>query len=245
MVTDLYLSLGVSEDSSPEQIRAAYLHWTKELQPDQDSAATHGLQKLQDAFAVLGHPARRRVYDEQRSALNEVAQGRRPPGAEPLVPSTSRNDRIGRDRRGIKSPLIPPECSAHPSFDELFARFWSNFDLVSRPKAERLESLTVEIPLTGEEARSGGDLGIMIPARARCPACGGHGAVGLYQCWHCEGHGAITADHPLHLRYPAGIRNHHILRVPLERFGISNFYLTVRFRVSDELAPAASGATTD
>ena len=42
------------------------------------------------------------------------------------------------------------------AFDELFERLWSNFDLLTRPKAERLESLNVDVPLTTEEAREGG-----------------------------------------------------------------------------------------
>lgn len=107
----------------------------------------------------------------------------------------------------------------------------SNFALMTRPKAERLASLTVDIPLTREEAAAGGRARIMIPARARCPACRGHGMLGLYECWRCQGRGAITADYPLELRYPAGILNQYVVQVPLDRFGIENFYLTIRFRV--------------
>ena len=54
----------------------------------------------------------------------------------------------------------------HPSFDELFDRFWSNFSLLSRPKVEQVESLTVEIPLSAPEAMRGGQTRVLVPGRA-------------------------------------------------------------------------------
>jgi hypothetical protein len=119
----------------------------------------------------------------------------------------------------------------HPSFDELFERLWSNFDMFDRPKAERLESLTVEILVGPDEARLGGRVRVRIPARAMCSVCGGHGAVGSYECWRCEGHGSLTTEHPVEVAYPAGMGDGYAVRIPLTRFGIENFYLTVLFRV--------------
>jgi len=228
MATDLYLVLGVDADASPEQIQAAYGHWTKQLQPDADVCTTNPVRDLQQAYSVLGHPQRRSRYDERRAAEKLRIQAT-PARGEPLRAPEPEPGPIE------VSPLTESEGSPHPSFEELFERFWSNFESLTRPKAERLESLTVEIPLTTDEARAGGNARILIPARAQCPVCGGHGAVGLYQCWRCEGHGAITADYPLELAYPAGVQDQHVVQVPLDRFGIQNFYLTVRFRVSEQL----------
>ncbi len=120
----------------------------------------------------------------------------------------------------------------HPSFDELFERFWSNFGSLSRPKAEHLESLTVELPISPRDALMGGRVRVLVPAHCRCPVCEGRGAVNGYECWQCEGHGGITADFPIEVRYPAGIANEYSALVPLSSLGIENFYLTVRFRVS-------------
>jgi molecular chaperone DnaJ len=117
-----------------------------------------------------------------------------------------------------------------PSFDEMFDRLWSNFDLLTRPKAERVESLNVDVPLSTEEAYAGGSVQILVPARATCPTCHGHGAVRLYECWRCRGQGALTGEYPVHVRYPAGLRRDYAVRVRLDDFGIRNFYLTIRFR---------------
>ena len=216
MARDHYVALRVERNASPEQIQAAYAHWAREVQPSEDSPPGEEIQHLQQAYSVLGHPDRRRVYDRGRKI-------------EPFraAPETKAAPAARREIRFRES------CETfHPSFEELFDRFWSNFDLMTRPKAERLESLTLDVSITLVEARQGGRVRIFIPARAQCPACFGHGAVGFYQCWYCGGRGSITADYPVDLAYPAGLVNEHAVRVPLEQFGIRNFYLTVRFRVS-------------
>ncbi len=217
MAKDHYDSLRVQRDATPEQIQAAYRHWAKELQPSKDSPPGEELRQLQDAYTVLGHPERRRTYDRAERA-------------EPLrPPRPSEATHIGQREISLRESF----AEFHPSFDELFERFWSNFDSMTRPKAERLESLTIEVPVTPQEARTGGRTRILIPARAECPACFGHGALGYYQCWHCEGKGSITADYPVEISYPAGLVNEYVARAPLEQFGLRNFYLTVRFRVSE------------
>jgi hypothetical protein len=103
--------------------------------------------------------------------------------------------------------------------------------MFDRPKAERLESLTVEILVSPDEARFGGHVRVRIPARAACSVCSGHGAVGSYECWRCEGHGSLTTEYPVEVAYPAGVRDGYAVRIPLTRFGIENFYLTVLLRV--------------
>ncbi len=121
-----------------------------------------------------------------------------------------------------------------PSFEELFDRLWANFESLSRPKGEHLESLTVEMVVSPEEARQGGRVRVWIPARAVCSACGGRGALGPYECWRCEGQGAVTAEYPMEGEYPAGTADGYAIRIPLTRLGIGNFYLTVLLRVSEQ-----------
>jgi DnaJ-class molecular chaperone len=90
----------------------------------------------------------------------------------------------------------------------------------------------VEVVVSPEEARFGGTVCIGIPAQARCPTCGGHGAVGPYECWRCEGHGALTTEYPVDVEYPPHVADGYTVRIPLARYGIENFYLMVFFHVS-------------
>jgi len=225
---DYYVVLGVDADASPEQIQAAYCHWAAVAQNNPEVGSTRPLEELQRAYLVLADPERRRAYDTRSQTS---------PRAEPFRASAPSPSPAAQPEISLRESF----ASARPSFEELFDRWWSNSSLLTRPKAERVESLTLDIPISAEQARAGGHATILIPARAQCPACGGHGAVGLYQCWHCGGHGSITGDYPLELSYPAGIGNQHMLQVPLCSFGIDNFYLTVRFRVTatDAVVPGS------
>jgi molecular chaperone DnaJ len=224
MLNDLYVVLGVGVEAAPDEVKSGYQRFAKELNPNRYGPDAPPFGEAQEAFAGQSDSGRRRVYDDRIEAGRQSRAPIQGPRAEPLRPRgfvSSRSRAISR----------APVQTYQPSFDELFERLWSNFTSVSRPKAERLESLTLEIHLTAEESMKGGRAQIMIPARARCPVCLGRGAAGPYECWHCLGQGAITADFPLEVVYPPSITNEYMVQVPLTRFGIENFYLTVRFRV--------------
>ena len=55
------------------------------------------------------------------------------------------------------------------------------------------------------------------------------------------------SEYPLLLSYPAGLARDYVVRVPLDEFGIHNFYLTVRFRPTDAtpIAPDLSAQRFD
>ena len=117
-----------------------------------------------------------------------------------------------------------------PSLDEMLERWWSNFTLLTRPKAERLESLNVEVPLSPQQAFAGGEVRIMVPARVVCTACRGHGSIGSYECPRCEGYGALNSEYQVRVSYHAGLQGDYLVPISLYRFGIENFFLTVLFR---------------
>ena len=228
-----YLILGVDPDATLEQVRSAYRLLVKDLHPDYYGQDSEPFLELQEAYAVLSDPARRRAYDKKfRPTSVPGSSGR--VWAEPLIPGPAPAE-----------PLIPSQApvdlgdlslsdsfrTIRPSFDELFNRLWRNFSLV-RPKVENLRSLTVEIPVSPHEALRGGWVRLKVPAQLRCPACRGHGGIGYVACWHCQGQGIVSGEYPVIIDFPPGIVNNHVVQVPLNRLGIDNFYLNVVFRVS-------------
>jgi len=237
MSKNYYMILGVPSNATLEEIKSAFRRRARDLHPDTSGMESDPFLEVQEAYSVLADPEQRERFDQQSRLELAVPQRSWRPRAEPL--------RAPRPRvEGLKSVL--PRGQSHeelftgefgefrPSFDELFDRWWNNFRPVSRPKAERLESLTVEIVLTADQALEGGSIRLGIPARTKCPACRGNGAVGAYECWRCEGHGVLAAQYPVSVAYPPGIRSEYVVRIPLTDYGISNFYLTVLFRVSDD-----------
>jgi hypothetical protein len=114
--------------------------------------------------------------------------------------------------------------------DEVFEWLWRNFSDLAAPKSGRVENLTLEVTLTPEQARQGGNARIMVPAQAVCPTCRGQGGVGLYDCLRCAGEGAISGEMPVSVAFPPGLTDDHAVLIPLDRFGIRNTHLTVLFR---------------
>jgi molecular chaperone DnaJ len=232
MKKDYYLVLHLTPEATTEEIRAAYRRRALELHPDQLGFGSDPFLELQEAYAVLSDPTRRTLYDRKPETLpishadppqHKKTKAGRGYSAEPLTavqPARSFQD----------VSLFRSFETFSPSFDEIFERLWSNFDLLTRPKEERLESLSVDVPLSSEEALAGGAVRIVVPARAMCPACRGRGSVGTYECWRCEGQGALTGGYPMMVSYPAGLQHDYAVRLSLDRFGIENFYLIVRFR---------------
>jgi molecular chaperone DnaJ len=231
MKKDYYLVLHLTCDATTEEIRSAYRQRALQLHPDQSGYGSEPFLELQEAYSVLSDPTRRAHYDRAEEDIPIHF-------ADPSYRKTQVNPRYSAEpltavqpARGFEDiSLLRSFETFSPSFDEIFDRLWSNFDLLTRPKQERLESLVIDVTLSPEEVLTGGTVRIMVPARASCPACHGRGSVGPYECWRCEGQGALTGEYPVTLNYPAGLEHDYTVRLSLDRLGIENFYLTVRFR---------------
>jgi molecular chaperone DnaJ len=236
MEKDYYLILRLTPKATADEIRSAYHRRVLEVHPDVSGADSAPFLEVQEAYAVLSDPAQRAVYDRKADEIPiRRSQATGPAGdvmvrrrAEPLIPA--------RPAAGAEEiPLFRSFETYSPSLEEIFERLWSNFTLLTRPKGERMESLTLEVPLSARQAFEGGAVRILVPARMICRVCGGQGSVGPYECLHCEGHGVLTGEYPVTVNHPAGLQGEYIARIPLDRFGIHNFHLSVRFRPAEAI----------
>jgi len=223
MPKNYYVILGLNTTASPRQIKDAYRRLAKELHPDRSGLESEPFREVQEAYSVLSDPIQRRHYDRGSSAQDSRSQ------AEPF-------NQTGFVPRGGIEPLIPKDQSGYraesfrPSLEDLLARWWGNFDHSTRPKSEQPERLTVEVLLSPEEARRGGRVLLGIPVRAACGFCQGRGGLGGFECWRCAGRGIHEVDYPIQLTYPPSARD-TVQHLDLMALGISNFFLTVHFRI--------------
>lgn len=235
MAKNYYLILGISEEATLGDIKSAYRRLAKEFHPDLSGRDSSHFTDIQEAYSVLSDNERRRCYDRSLERLRDY----RPPhysGPEPLSPNKRGPEPIKPFDESPtdlgKISLLRSFDTFAPSFDEIFDRLWSNFTHLAPPKAERNESLNVEIPLSPQQARQGGQVRIMIPVQAVCPVCNGRGGIGYYECGRCAGEGAISGEYPVHINFPAGIPDDYQVSVPLNSFGIRNTHLVVHFRLT-------------
>jgi molecular chaperone DnaJ len=235
MRKNYYLILHLSPQSTADEIKSAYRLRALEIHPDLSGFGGEQFLELQEAYAVLSDPARRAVYDREAEEIPVRRGTVARPAESVIMRRRSAEPLIGAPRPvGVERiSLFRSFETFLPSFDEMFDRLWSNFESMTRPKEERLESLTVDVPLSPQEAFAGGAVRMLIPSRLTCPVCRGQGSVGHYECGRCGGRGVVTVEYPVAVSYPAGLQQNYMVRLPLDRLGIHNFYLTVRFRPSE------------
>ena len=225
MAKSYFAILGISPYASADDIRSAYRRLAKEFHPDHYDGGSHRFQEVQEAYSVLGNRQKRREYERSiRKTFPKTPKRQTTrPAPEPLIPN----------ERSVDIGEISPVRSFQsftPSMDEIFDWLWNNFSNLSQPKSGRIQNLTLEVTLTPEQARRGGNARIMVPTKAVCPSCGGYGGVGPYECFRCAGEGAISGEMPVSVSFPSGLTNDHAVMIPLDRFGIRNGHITVLFR---------------
>jgi len=223
MKRDLYSLLGLESDASMDWIESAYREFVSELYPDRLERDRELFLRIQKAYSTLAHAGRRKAHDEALHGGEKPLNVTRKKSVERLAPEKTVD--LG------EVSLTQSFQTIQPSFEELFDRLWSNFTLLTRPKAETIQSLNVEIVLSPEEVLRGGQVRVFIPSQFQCPVCDGRGGVGPFECWRCDGRGIVVGEYPLFVSFPAGIPG-NVVEIPLDRFGIQNFYLRVYFRVS-------------
>lgn len=228
MAKSYYAILGISSRAKAGEIKAAYRRLIKEFHPDNYSGGFDIFQQIQEAYSVLGDNQRRRQYDQ-----NLIDAKTRVPFKNKFSPQP---EHLIADRRPADIDNISLTRSFHtftPSFDEIFDWLWNNFSTLNYPKSGWVQNLTIEVPLTNEQVLSGGNARIMVPVRAICKICRGHGAVGPYECTRCAGEGAIVGEVPVSVSFPPGLKEDQVVMIPLDRYGIRNLHLSVLFCLTD------------
>ena len=228
MAKSYFAILGIPSGASPEEVRAAYRRLAKEFHPDHFEGGSGPFREIQEAYTVLGNEQMRNRYERSLENARTLRPCRPPAGQapEPLIPK----------RHTVDFGEISPVRTFHmhtPSYDEIFDWLWHNFSDMAWPKSGRIQDLTLEVPLTRDQAFRGGNARVMVPARAICPTCGGSGGVDFYECGRCGGEGAISGEIPVSISFPTGLTSDHAVMVPLDRFGIRNLHLIVLFRLTD------------
>jgi molecular chaperone DnaJ len=228
MAKSYFAILEVTSNATFDEVHAAYRRLAKSYHPDRYEGGSEPFRRIQEAYSVLGNPAKRRSYEKTLSNVRVRKAPDIPPysAPEPLIPERGPVD------LGEISPVRSFETYS-PSFDEIFDWLWDNFASVDHSKSGRVQNLTLEVPITREQARRGGNATIMVPAQTACRTCRGYGNIGYYECHRCAGEGAISGEVPISVSFPKGLMRDHSVVIPLDRFGIKNLHFTVQFRLRD------------
>ncbi len=100
---DYYATLGVPKTATGKEIKQAFRKLARKHHPDVnpgDKSAESRFKELNEAYEVLGDPAKRKKYDELGSNWRHVRTGR------------SRGRCLGRARKGRRSAAGLPAAAA-------------------------------------------------------------------------------------------------------------------------------------
>ena len=218
-----YVVLGVSRGASPANIRAAYHELARRTHPDINGpASTSRFREINEAYTVLSDPSRRRAHDRELDELSRETEVpiRRPSFSWPVSPE----------------PIVfgQPE-ETRPSFSAFQERDLRNFTGWGAAKAERAESLTLDVALSPAEAFYGCTVPVGVAVFSACPMCNGTGQVFPFRCMGCGGSGGFEEQRTLRVRVPPRVRSGMVLEVPREMSGIGNLHLRLQVSLSDTI----------
>jgi len=210
---DFYKVLSLEREASPSEIKKAYRKAAKKYHPDTSSRDGEKFKQVQEAYETLSDPEKKNIYDQ---------------GLSPKESSTPPSE---------KSPTSfswePfPQYDVYDSmFDEL-NDFWSDlfpgflFGRTTHPRERFLEMI-----LTPDEAREGGEIALNVPYSTSCSRCFGTGrSMGLI-CGRCRGDGEERLIKRITIILPAGLRDGMTKRVAVKAGGTLPTELVITIRV--------------
>ena len=178
MNEDPYAILGVKQEATQEEIRAAYRQLAKKLHPDLnpgDKQAEEKFKEVSGAYDLLGDPEKRARYD-----------------------------RFGHQAPGGFGPS-PFEAGFTGNINDIFGDIFGEiFGQRGRSRGgkQRGSDLRYNLEVSFTEAAFGSEAKVKIPRHKQCSTCHGAGELrmtqGFFQisrtCGHCQGTGKVITD---------------------------------------------------
>jgi DnaJ-class molecular chaperone len=212
VMSNYYLALGIEKEADIHKIKKAYRICCKKYHPDTkaDKETKERFLVIQKAYETLSDEDKRREYDKSL----DQQEYRRPSFRETL-------DR----QRNVKNHHIKEFFSL---MDDFFEGFVPGF---FETGFSQHKELYLELILSPEEARNGGDFPVDIPVLEVCTSCHGTGYSQSFVCFDCSGYGHVRSARTMVLHVPAHVTHGIEARVSLEGIGLKNLYLNVEILV--------------
>ena len=185
---DFYETLGIQKGADADAIKKAYRQKAKELHPDRNSGnpkAEDQFKEANEAYEVLKNADKKAAYDRYGHAAFEGGMG----GG-------------GQQRGGGQGDF---GSAFSDVFDDLFGNFGGGGGQ-QRSRAQRGNDLRYNLRINLEDAFSGLQKTVNIPAAVACGPCNGTGAEdGSQPVTTCHGQGRVEKEKALSVNIPSGV----------------------------------------
>jgi len=220
---DYYETLGVSRDASDAEIKKAFRKLAREYHPDvakNKKQAEERFKEINEAYEVLGDPAKRKKYDELGPNWSAGADFRPPPGWEGFGGPRG-GGFTSRGPRGEEFDFQFGGTGFSDFFEQLFGARGARTGGFRRSGGfpeeefarERGRDIEGDIMVTLEEAMRGSVRSVSVRHGVPCPHCGGTGQRARHLCNVCGGAGQVPKTETYQVKIPAGVCEGQRLRV--------------------------------
>lgn len=247
---DYYETLGVPRTASDAEIKKAFRKLAREFHPDVAKNKKHAEEKFKEvneAYEVLGDPAKRKKYDELGHNWRAGSEFRPPPGWESF--STS-GGFPGRGPRGEEFEFHFGGTGFSDFFEQLFGGRGGRSGGFGRRggtaeeefASERGRDIEGDIMVTLEEAMRGSVRSVSVRHGVVCEHCGGTGQRARHVCNVCGGTGQVAKTDTYQVKIPAGVSEGQRLRIAgrgeagLGGGAAGDLFLRVRFAKHPDFA---------
>jgi curved DNA-binding protein len=220
---DYYEILGVPRTATDAEIKKAFRKLAREHHPDvakNKRQAEEKFKEINEAYEVLGDPAKRKKYDELGPNWRAGADFRPPEGWESFV---SGRNYTARGPKGEDFEFHFGGTGFSDFFEQLFGSAggrggmggfgrrggFTEEDLA----AERGRDIEGDIMVTLEEAMRGSVRSVSIRQGVPCEHCGGTGQRARHVCNVCGGTGQVSKTETYQVKIPPGVTEGQRLRV--------------------------------
>lgn len=206
---DYYASLGVPRTASDADLKKAFRKLAREYHPDvakDKKRAEEKFKEINEAYEVLGDPAKRKRYDELGANWKPGADFRQPGGR----------------RGGGPGPADYEFNFGGTGFSDFFEQVFGGrrgggagraAGFGGAGLAERGADIEGDIMVTLEEAMRGSLRSVNVRHTVVCEVCGGSGRRGQRVCAACEGQGRTNKSETYQVKVPAGVMEGQRLRL--------------------------------
>jgi DnaJ-class molecular chaperone len=203
---DYYGTLGVPRTADAAEIKKAYRKLARKYHPDvnpDDADAETRFKEIQEAYAVLSDPEKRKQYD----TFGQV-DGIPESGWDPFRRAQGRGQ--WQDMGGFRV-----DFGGMGGLDDLFSEmFGGNRAARRRPRRQQGVDHEATIEIDFEEAVKGTSVTLPVQRQVRCSTCAGDGVQGGRSCPTCHGSGSVISTERLRVKIPEGIADGNRVRVP-------------------------------
>jgi curved DNA-binding protein len=219
---DYYETLGVPRTASEADLKKAFRKLAREFHPDvakNKKQAEERFKEINEAYEVLGDPAKRKKYDELGANWQSGAEFHPPPGWESFARGRT-SARSGPAGEGYEFHFGGTGFSDF--FEQIFgsagnrgaAGFGRGSAFAQEDLgAERGQDIEGDIMVTLEEAMRGSVRSVSIRHGVACDQCGGTGQRNRRPCSTCGGTGQVAKTDTWQVKIPAGVTEGQRLRI--------------------------------